>query len=150
MKKVQRATTRSKAALRPSQTFMRLQQLLKSGHRLSEIVAFGLRRQRFGYEIRTKGIWERKGRDAAQDWATPGDNCQEPTADAGEVECRAKAFMLSEPPADQSTRDCQNKEALVGFRGGEERCHATKPAMSAVRRALPRRRALCTNWKKPR
>jgi len=40
--------------------------------------------------------------------------------------------------------------ALVGFRGGEEHSHASKPAMSAVRRALPRRRALCTNWKKPR
>ena len=29
-------------------------------------------------------------------------------------------------------------------------CHATKPAMRAPSRALPRRRALCTNWKKPR
>src|SRR3954468_16989920 len=28
--------------------------------------------------------------------------------------------------------------------------HATKPATSAPSRALPRRRALCTNWKNPR
>jgi len=28
--------------------------------------------------------------------------------------------------------------------------HATRPAMSVPSRALPRRRALCTNWKKPR
>jgi len=28
--------------------------------------------------------------------------------------------------------------------------HATRPAMRAPSRALPRRRALCTNWKKPR
>ncbi len=28
--------------------------------------------------------------------------------------------------------------------------HATRPAISAPSRALPRRRALCTNWKKPR
>jgi len=27
--------------------------------------------------------------------------------------------------------------------------HATRPAMRAPSRALPRRRALCTNWKKP-
>jgi hypothetical protein len=28
--------------------------------------------------------------------------------------------------------------------------HATKAAIRAPSRALPRRRALCTNWKKPR
>ena len=28
--------------------------------------------------------------------------------------------------------------------------HATRPATRALSRALPRRRALCTNWKKPR
>src|SRR4051812_5671327 len=28
--------------------------------------------------------------------------------------------------------------------------HATRPAIRALSRALPRRRALCTNWKKPR
>src|SRR4051794_29571982 len=28
--------------------------------------------------------------------------------------------------------------------------HATRPAMRVPSRALPRRRALCTNWKKPR
>ncbi len=30
------------------------------------------------------------------------------------------------------------------------RRHATNPVRSASRRARPRRRALCTNWKKPR
>jgi hypothetical protein len=39
--------------------------------------------------------------------------------------------------------------ALVGFRGGE-RPHPTKPPTRAPSRALPRRRTLCTNWKKPR
>src|SRR5689334_6738234 len=39
--------------------------------------------------------------------------------------------------------------ALIGFRGGE-RPHPTKPETRAPSRALPRRRALCTNWKKPR
>ena len=39
--------------------------------------------------------------------------------------------------------------ALNGFRGGEVG-HATKAATRAPSRALPRRRALCTNWKKPR
>jgi len=28
--------------------------------------------------------------------------------------------------------------------------HATRPAIRAPSKALPRRRALCTNWKKPR
>ena len=28
--------------------------------------------------------------------------------------------------------------------------HATKPAIRAPSRAMPRRRVLCTNWKKPR
>ena len=28
--------------------------------------------------------------------------------------------------------------------------HATRPAMRALSKAFPRRRALCTNWKKPR
>ena len=28
--------------------------------------------------------------------------------------------------------------------------HATRPATRALSRALPRRRALCTNWKNPR
>jgi len=40
-------------------------------------------------------------------------------------------------------------DALNGFRGGEVG-HATKAATRAPSRALPRRRALCTNWKKPR
>ena len=39
--------------------------------------------------------------------------------------------------------------ALIGFRG-VGLCHATKVVMRALSRALPRRRALCTNWKKPR
>src|SRR3954454_13162972 len=39
--------------------------------------------------------------------------------------------------------------ALIGIRGGGAH-HATKPATSSPRRALPRRRALCTNWKKAR
>ena len=40
-------------------------------------------------------------------------------------------------------------KALVGFRVlGLP--HATKAATSAPSRALPRRRALCTIWKKPR
>jgi hypothetical protein len=39
--------------------------------------------------------------------------------------------------------------ALVGFRG-VGLGHTTKAATSAPSRALPRRRALCTNWKKPR
>src|SRR5215217_1174140 len=40
-------------------------------------------------------------------------------------------------------------EALVGFRGAGLG-HTTKAATSAPSRALPRRRALCTYWKKPR
>jgi hypothetical protein len=40
-------------------------------------------------------------------------------------------------------------EALVGIRGDGGR-HTTRAAMRAPRRALPRRRALCTNSKKPR
>jgi predicted transposase YbfD/YdcC len=39
--------------------------------------------------------------------------------------------------------------ALDGFRGGGLG-HATRAATRAPSRALPRRRALCTNWKKPR
>src|SRR5271166_5302984 len=40
-------------------------------------------------------------------------------------------------------------EALIGFRGGRLP-HATRAPTRAPSRALPRRRALCTNWKKPR
>src|SRR5215211_4490219 len=43
----------------------------------------------------------------------------------------------------------QTREALVGFRGAGLG-HTTKAATSAPSRALPRRRALCTYWKKPR
>ena len=39
--------------------------------------------------------------------------------------------------------------ALVGFRG-VGLGHTTKAATSAPSRALPRRHALCTNWKNPR
>jgi len=40
-------------------------------------------------------------------------------------------------------------EALVGFRG-VGLSHPTRASIRAPSRALPRRRALCTNWKKPR
>ena len=46
-------------------------------------------------------------------------------------------------------KDALNRLALVGFRGGGAH-HATRAATRAPSRALPRRRALCTNWKKPR
>src|SRR3954454_14468134 len=39
--------------------------------------------------------------------------------------------------------------ALIGFRG-DGMPHPTKPPTRALSRALPRWRALCTNWKKPR
>src|SRR5215213_1001296 len=39
--------------------------------------------------------------------------------------------------------------ALVGFRGDGAH-HLTRAAIRAPSRAFPRRRALCTNWKKPR
>ncbi len=39
--------------------------------------------------------------------------------------------------------------ALVGFRG-VGLSHPRRAAMRAPSKALPRRRALCTNWKKPR
>ncbi len=70
----------------------------------------------------------------------------------GSVRLTPEMFMVFQKLATTvvDLDDPEFKEALVEFRGGEERCHATKPAMSAVRRALPRRRALCTNWKKPR
>ena len=43
----------------------------------------------------------------------------------------------------------QTFEAVVGFRGvGLD--HLTRVAIRAPSRALPRRGALCTNWKKPR
>ncbi len=43
----------------------------------------------------------------------------------------------------------ETQKALVGFRGvGFD--HLMSAAMRAPSRALPRRRALCTNWKKPR
>jgi hypothetical protein len=43
----------------------------------------------------------------------------------------------------------QTADALIGIRGGRAH-HATKAATSSPRRALPRRRALCTSWKKAR
>ena len=43
----------------------------------------------------------------------------------------------------------QSSQALVVFRGVGPG-HRTKAATSAPSRALPRRRALCTHWKKPR
>src|SRR3954470_10083025 len=43
----------------------------------------------------------------------------------------------------------QTLDALIGFRGGGVR-HVTRAATRAPSRSLPRRRALCTNWKKPR
>ncbi len=39
---------------------------------------------------------------------------------------------------------------LLSGSGVVGRGHATRAAMRAPSRALPRRRALCTNWKKPR
>jgi len=59
-------------------------------------------------------------------------------------------------PALSSALDLRNK--LTHPKGGGS-CrvpgwcrirHATRPAMRVPSRALPRRRALCTNWKKPR
>jgi hypothetical protein len=41
------------------------------------------------------------------------------------------------------------KKALVGFRG-VGLSHPRRAAMRAPSKALSRRRALCTNWKKPR
>jgi putative transposase len=41
-------------------------------------------------------------------------------------------------------------ERLMSGFGVMAGCHATKAAMSAPRRAFPRRRVLWTNWKKPR
>jgi len=43
-----------------------------------------------------------------------------------------------------------NRQRLLSGSGVVGRSHATKAAIRAPSRALPRRRALCTNWKKPR
>jgi len=48
---------------------------------------------------------------------------------------------------------CQDTAILQGSYWVPGWCrvrHATRPAMRAPSKALPRRRALCTNWKKPR
>jgi hypothetical protein len=39
--------------------------------------------------------------------------------------------------------------ALIAIQGGNA-VHATRASMRVLSKALPRRRALCTNWKKPR
>src|SRR3954470_2754368 len=41
-------------------------------------------------------------------------------------------------------------EWLLSASGVVGLSHATRPATRALSRALPRRRALCTNWKNPR
>src|SRR3954464_5363122 len=43
-----------------------------------------------------------------------------------------------------------NAEWLLSASGVVGLAHATRPATRALSRALPRRRALWTNWKKPR
>jgi hypothetical protein len=40
-------------------------------------------------------------------------------------------------------------KALIAIQGGNA-VHATRASMRVLSKALPRRRALCTNWKKPR
>src|SRR3954453_8825865 len=49
----------------------------------------------------------------------------------------------------ETVRQTLKKEALVGFRGDGAH-HMTRAAIRAPSRAFPRRRALCTNSKKPR
>src|SRR5271165_1111539 len=59
------------------------------------------------------------------------------------------AAIGGKPDQVRSVSDVILNEALIGFRGGRLP-HATRAPTRAPSRALPRRRALCTNWKKPR
>ena len=62
-------------------------------------------------------------------------------------------LALDEPalsPRELAARFTDKEATLLSGFGVVRLGHATKAATRAPSRALPRRRALCTNWKKPR
>src|SRR3954465_3470670 len=61
---------------------------------------------------------------------------------------RSFAAFLGRSPDTAQAEDIRRSSYWVP--GWWRARHATRPAMRVPSRALPRRRALCTNWKKPR
>ena len=88
----------------------------------------------------------------------------EPSITEGRLPCRSKPTPLTVTPHSQAaTPGHQLGSVRCGpaCPGGSNHCgsyrdpgwwghHVTRAATRAPSRALPRRRALCTNWKKPR